>query len=322
MDCRQQERMIACPKRVDADACIMQKTPSTKVRIVNVVDPAVSLHVAARTRLHSSEHLNWSGFGAELVDIAAGAHRVPAMNEHRVGVHVGAPVTAHCRCDGRRMSRVQSQGDADVIPAGLDGEWADDADCTILRIGFSDDFARRTLAQLGKRGADARIMPRFQWRDARFQHLAWALRAELEAAHASDALYAESLCVAMIVRLAHADDVFDTKSSKPMLTRRIAMRVTDYIDAHLDTRLTLAELADVADFSVPHFKVLFRATFGAPVHRYVVERRIERAKCLLAQNRMPVSRIALECGFAHASHMAYWMKRTLGITPRDIISAD
>ncbi len=217
------------------------------------------------------------------------------------------------------MSRIQTHGDADVIPAGLDGEWADDADCTILRIGFTDEFARRTLSQLGRRGANARITPRFQWRDARFQHLAWALRADLEAAHVSDPLYAESLCVAMIVRLANADDAFDAKSSSPRLTRRIAMRVTDYIDAHLDTRLTLAELAEVAEFSVPHFKVLFRATFGAPVHRYVVEQRIGRAKRLLLQGRLPVTRIALECGFAHASHMAYWMKRTLGVTPREIV---
>ncbi|SPB17690.1 AraC family transcriptional regulator [Caballeronia novacaledonica] len=283
---------------------------------MNAIDPP------ARTRLRSSEHLDWSGFGAELVLVAAGAHRVAAMDEHRVGVHVGAPVTAHCRCDGQRMSRVQTQGDADVIPAGLDGEWADDADCTILRIGFTDEFARRTLSQIGTRGASARIMPRFQWRDARFQHLAWALRAELEAERASDALYAESLCVAMIVRLAHADDAFATRSSTPMLTRRLAMRITDYIDAHLDARLTLAELAEVAGLSVPHFKVLFRATFGAPVHRYVVAQRIERAKRLLAQGHMTVSGIALECGFAHASHMAYWMKRTLGVTPREIVPED
>jgi AraC family transcriptional regulator len=103
------------------------------------------------------------------------------------------------------------------------------------------------------------------------------------------------------------------------LARRVAMRVIDYIDAHLDTSLTLAELADVADLSVPHFKVLFRATFDRPVHRYVIEKRIERAKTLLMQGTLPISRIALDCGFAHASHMAHWMKRTLGVTPKEIL---
>ncbi|BAN26350.1 AraC family transcriptional regulator [Caballeronia insecticola] len=279
----------------------------------------VRLHAGARERLHSSEHLGWSGFEAELVGIAAGVHRVPAMLEHRVGVHVGPPVTAHCHCDGRNLSRVQSHGDADVIPAGLDGQWSDDADCTILRISFTDEFARRTLSQLGGRHAHADIAPRFQWRDPRFQHLAWALRAELEAAHASDALYAESLCIAMIVRLAEAETTLDAKAAKGVLTRGIAMRVIDHIHAHLDTRLTLTELAHVAGLSVPHFKVLFRETFDMPVHRYVVEKRIERAKMLLLQGRLPISRIALDCGFAHASHMAHWMKRTIGMTPGDIV---
>jgi AraC family transcriptional regulator len=289
-----------------------------KVPAVNATDPAVTLHPGARERLRSNEDSGWSGFGAELAAVAAGVHRVPAMSEHRVGMHVGPPVTAHCRCDGRRLSRIQAQGDVDVIPAGLDGQWSDDADCTILRISFTDEFAQRTLAQLGRRGTNARITPRFQWRDARFQHLAWALRAELEAADASDALYAESLCVAMIVRLANADDAFASKSARAALARGTAMRVIDYIDAHLDTRLTLAGLAGIAGLSVPHFKVLFRQTFDAPVHRYVVERRIERATTLLSQGRLPISQIALACGFAHASHLAHWMKRTLGVTPREI----
>jgi AraC family transcriptional regulator len=51
-----------------------------------------------------------------------------------------------------------------------------------------------------------------------------------------------------------------------------------------------------------------------------VERRVERAKRLLSRGDLTASQIALDCGFAHASHMAHWMKRTLGVTPRDIVS--
>ncbi|QGZ65765.1 helix-turn-helix domain-containing protein [Paraburkholderia acidisoli] len=299
----------------------MRKTALIEVRTVNAKEPIANLAAGASERLRSSDALGWSGFGAELVGIGAGAHRVPAMNAHRVGVHVGPPVAAHCQCDGRRMSRLQSQGDADVIPAGYDGVWSDDADCTILRIAFSAEFAQPTLAALERRGTSAQIRPRFQWRDPRFQHLAWALRAELEAPQASDTLYAESLCVAMIVRLAEGADNSDTKASPPALPRHLALRVIDYIDAHLDASLTLAELAQVAGLSVPHFKALFRASFAMPVHRYVVEKRVERAQTLLLQGRLPASRIALDCGFAHASHMAAWMKRTLGVTPREIARA-
>ncbi|WP_087737864.1 AraC family transcriptional regulator [Paraburkholderia piptadeniae] len=283
---------------------------------MNAVNRRLVPHSGARESLRSSASLGWSGFGAELVGVAAGAHRIPAMAHHRVGVHVGAPVRAVCRCNGHRYARIQAHGDADVIPAGLDGEWSDDASCTILRIWIADDFARETFDQLGLRAADAQIRPQFQMRDARFQHLAWAMRAELEAEYASDPLYAESLCTAMIVRLAGAGVPRDDK--RRTLSPRAAACVSDYIESHLDQRLTLAELAALVALSVPHFKVLFRETFGVPVHRHVVQRRVERAQALLSQGRLSASQVALETGFAHQSHMAHWMKRLLGVTPRDI----
>jgi AraC family transcriptional regulator len=277
-------------------------------------------HSAARVSLRSSASLGWSGFGAQLLGISAGLHRIPALGLHRVGVHVGAPVRADCRCDGKRYVRIQAHGDADVIPAGLEGEWSDDASCTVLHIWMTDEFVRNTFDQLGLRASDAQLRHQYQIRDPRLQHLAWAMRAELEAEDASDPLYAESLCTAMVVRLAGVAAFPDER--RRTLMPRAAARVTDYIEAHLDERLTLTELAALVELSVPHFKVLFRETFGMPVHRYVVERRVERAKALLMQGRLSASQVALEVGFAHQSHMAHWMKRLLGVTPRDIVRED
>jgi len=282
-------------------------------------------HSGQRKSLLSSASLGWSGFGAEVFRVAAGEHRIPAFSHHRVGVHVGRPVNAVCRCEGAPKARIQSHGDADVVPAGMPGVWSDDADCTILSIWFAADFVRNTYDQLGLKSSDALIRPHFQWRDARFQQMAWALQTELEADDASDPLYAESLCTAMIVRLAstggaaNAEPQSDRK--RRTLSARAAARVIDYVEAHLDERLSLTELAALVDLSVPHFKVLFRETMGLPVHRYVVQRRLERAKALLIEGRLSVSQIALDTGFSHQSHMATWMKRVLGATPRDIAAS-
>ncbi|PMS36638.1 AraC family transcriptional regulator [Trinickia symbiotica] len=275
---------------------------------------------ATRVSLHSSASLGWSGFGAQLLGIAAGLHRIPALDVHRIGVHVGAPVRADCRCDGKRSMRIQAHGDTNVIPAGLEGEWRDDASCTVLQIWMTDEFVRNTFDQLGLRASDAQIRYRDQVRDPRLEHLTWALRAELEAEDASDPLYAESLCTAIVVRLAAA--TASPSQRRRTLMPRAAARVTDYIEAHLEERLTLASLASLVQLSVPHFKVLFRETFGLPVHRYVVERRVEHAKALLIDGRLSASQVALEVGFAHQSHMASWMKRLLGVTPRDIARED
>ena len=284
-------------------------------------DATVAAHAAPGVPviLRSSAERGWQGFGAALLGIRAGTYRIPAADDHRVGVHVGAPVRANCSCDGSRQARIQAHGDADVIPAGLPGRWTDDGDGRILRISISDAFARATFDQLELKPSQAQIRCRMQVRDARLQHIAWALSAELEADDASDLLYAESLCTALVARLADAAPSF--RGRRHALAPKAAARVIDYIEAHLDQRLTLSELAALAAISVPHFKVLFRETLGMPVHRYVVQRRVERAKALLLEGRLSVGQVAIEAGFAHQSHLASWMNRLLGVTPREIARA-
>jgi len=94
--------------------------------------------------------------------------------------------------------------------------------------------------------------------------------------------------------------------------------VIEYIDAHLDQDLTLVELAAVAEFSPSHFKTLFKQATGMPVHRFVLERRVERARLRLLEGRKTNTEIALEAGFAHPSHMARSLRRLLGLTPAQL----
>jgi len=271
----------------------------------------------ARLSLHASEGLGWQGGGAQLLRIEAGRHRLPGMAHHRVGIHVGTPVRARCTCDGRRQSRLQAHGDADVVPAGVDGEWIDDADCTILRVSFDDRFVSSIAQQMEGQAALREIRPQLQLRDARINSLAVALLAELQSGTASDPLFAQSIGTAMVVRLLGCTNVPGGRPAT--LAPHKATRVIDYIEAHLDQRLTLGDLAALVDLSAPHFKALFRETLGMPVHQYVVRRRVERARALLVAGKLGLSQVALEAGFAHQSHMAHWMTRLLGVTPREVV---
>jgi AraC family transcriptional regulator len=103
--------------------------------------------------------------------------------------------------------------------------------------------------------------------------------------------------------------------SKPKLRRLV-----DHIEANLETDLGLDELAIVAGLSIPHLTVLFRRTMGQSLHRYVVERRVARARDRLLAGGA-IADVALESGFAHQSHMARWMKRLLGATPAQVAAA-
>jgi AraC family transcriptional regulator len=93
-------------------------------------------------------------------------------------------------------------------------------------------------------------------------------------------------------------------------------QVFGYIEDNLGRELSLSEIAGVAGVSVSHFKTLFRESVGIPAHQYVIRRRLERAKSLLAEGKLSISQIALDTGFAHQSHLAHHMRRVLGVSPR------
>jgi AraC family transcriptional regulator len=76
------------------------------------------------------------------------------------------------------------------------------------------------------------------------------------------------------------------------------------------------ELAAVAALSEFHFARMFKQSTGESPHAYVLRRRIERAKCLIAAHRLPLSRIASACGFASQSHFSARFREIAGVTPK------
>jgi len=254
---------------------------------------------------------------AELCRLAPGKTSVPGEARHRVGLHFGPAVRALCSADGRIQRRLQTEGDADIVPAGVGGEWEDDGPCTILRVRLDPAFVRRALADIVSDAERFELVPRLQLRDVRLEHIGRALKAELEADTASDPLFAESLGAALAVRLAATSNRVQPLRAGGLSNRQRG-RLLDYIESRLHGSLTLLELAGVTGLSISHLKAQFRVSMGMPVHQYVVRRRVERARTLLLAGRLPLSQIALETGFSHQSHMTSCMKRILGVTARQV----
>ena len=92
--------------------------------------------------------------------------------------------------------------------------------------------------------------------------------------------------------------------------------VLEHIDAHLARRLVVAELAAVARLSPFHFCRVFRRSTGLSPHRFIVERRIERACTLVRDSDQPFAEIATTVGFADQSHFSRTFARVARETPR------
>jgi AraC family transcriptional regulator len=91
--------------------------------------------------------------------------------------------------------------------------------------------------------------------------------------------------------------------------------VTTYIEDHLAEPISLATLARLVRLSPYHFCHAFKRSFGLPPHRYHSNRRIERAKLLLAQPAPSVTDIGLIVGYSETSAFTTAFHRTTGITP-------
>ena len=92
-------------------------------------------------------------------------------------------------------------------------------------------------------------------------------------------------------------------------------RVTQYVEENLHRELRLAELSALVHMSPYHFARLFKRSAGVPPHRFLVRRRIDAARALLAAQTAPIAEIAQLVGFRTPSHFTTTFRRVTGMTP-------
>jgi AraC family transcriptional regulator len=92
-------------------------------------------------------------------------------------------------------------------------------------------------------------------------------------------------------------------------------RAAEMIMGRLDENIRLSDIAHECGLSVSHFTRAFRKSFGIPPYRWLLERRIERAKALLASGDLPIVDIAIRCGFSDQTAFTRAFGRIVGDSP-------
>lgn len=242
---------------------------------------------------------------------------LPPIADHRVTVYL-SETAATCLTTGSRYKR--RPGDIDLTPSGEASDCEVENASAALEVRLSSGLVARVADELRVGARRASLAARYPVNDEPTRHLAWAFVAEHRSGGENGRLYLDSLGVALAVRLlSHAGAPMQRVAGLP--PRRL-QRVLDYIEANLATSLDLAQLAAVAQVSSAHLRRWFPVHTGESVHRYVVRRRVERARELLMHGELAASEVALAVGFAHQSHMARWMRRLVGAPPRAIARPD
>ena len=252
--------------------------------------------------------------------VPSGRFDSPVDHRHVLCLHLGDPVPVSYRAGRFERRGTRLQGQFCVVPAGSSTRWTLSAPAQSLLLRLAPDAMQDAAGSVPRAGD---LAPAIHIRDPHIERIGWMMRSESHDGYPAGRLFADGLAAALAARLLALQS---RRTSQPAEKQQALpawrlRRVIDYIEAHLDEDLALAELATVAGFSVSHFKPLFKHATGMPAHRYVMQRRVERARQHLLEGRMSTTEIALVSGFAHPSHMARCVRQVLDISPAQIVAA-
>jgi AraC family transcriptional regulator len=148
---------------------------------------------------------------------------------------------------------------------------------------------------------------------------AQSLRAILLRGDPIDPLHSEYWLDQLIDRAAHAlgRDEAEPRAGSWMTSRRLR-HLDELIDARLDDRLTVQQLAMAVGLSTGFFSRAFKASVGKSPHEYIIDRRISRARALLQMDELGLSHVALASGFTSHAHMTATFRSRLGVTPSQL----
>lgn len=241
----------------------------------------------------------------------SGTLRLPAFAAHTLMVNMSHRQHMHQKRDGRAFESDMLRGEMSLMPRGTPSEWSWRDECNRLDIMICADM-------LGD-GKEFEVVSRFRFRDPEMEPICRRIHEELARDDEAERLYVESLVTQLAVLLMrrHSPDAAGAPKDAGGLTRTQMRRVLDYIETNLNADLSLGDLAGVTELSLHHFAHMFKRSMGAAPHKYVLERRVERAKEMLRASRGSLVDISLSLGFCSQSHFTNTFRRMVGATPTE-----
>jgi AraC family transcriptional regulator len=267
--------------------------------------------------LYTSAPIAWNGVIVEHYLLAPFDFPERFSDAHHVSLHLSQPTTLEWFVGGRVHSQRMTRGCVNIMPQGICPRVRCQDETEFLLLALDPLLIERVAKVLGA-AIPVALIRHLGIRDAQVEHISLALRAALGTRCAAGRLYGDALAVALVAHLlghyaAHAPG---TRSPRVGLPAYKLRRVIEYINDHLTSDLTLAETASVAEMNAYSFSRAFRQSTGISPHRYVMHSRIEKAKRLLMDERLPLVEVGMEVGFRNQSHFTTLFRKLTGVTPK------
>jgi AraC family transcriptional regulator len=257
---------------------------------------------------------------SSMIMVDQGRHELtdPAVGELIVTTPLAASSCSYAWDMGDGWSGVRSQtGDLIVVPPNVESRWRVGGERRLLIFAIPVETVAQILgpecptdlsAAFGSIAGSSRPDPLVQQLMLRL----WQLGAADEPV---SRLLGESALSALVCQLLALSRTAAEPPRANAMSTRDMRRLIEHVDAHLHEEIGLEDLAATSGWSVRHFTRVFRQSTSETPHRWLMARRVERAKHLLGNRDLSLAEIALTCGFADQSHFTTCFRKVVGATP-------
>jgi AraC family transcriptional regulator len=146
------------------------------------------------------------------------------------------------------------------------------------------------------------------------QRLVPLLGTAVEASGPRQRLLASGIAMALLGLLIHNGSQTNARSPAGFSPVEFAA-VVAFAKSRVAQRLDLAEWAGCVELPVHEFGRRFQQHTGVAPYTWFLDRRVERAKQLMQQDRRPLAEVALDAGFCSQSHFTETFHRRVGTSP-------
>ncbi len=278
----------------------------------------LTCHTGGRLR-HSSDGLGWRSLFASLQTEPEFETSIPAVEHPLIVLTLRRGVRFIGRVGERRREMLLPTGGITLTPGGADIQVRTEADgrCfDTMYLYLRQEVLREMHAEMSDGATECRLLPCVGVVDGPVQSLAAEVQKMLLTPERSDAFYAETLSRSLAGYLLrnHLPRQLE-RPPEPALPPPQLRRAITYVETCFAGPLDLAGIADAAGASIARLTRAFKRDLNMTPYDFVIRTRVARARHLLTATNLPLTEVALQCGFSDQQHMTHLVRRITGSTP-------
>lgn len=290
--------------------------------MVNLIDPEELPAWVPGEVLTASDDLGWIDVGQRSYRYTGLDVPIPPMNHYMIVRYFEGETPMDRRVESRWKRTTCLPGHISLLSRARPSHWHWTQKIDVSHVYLSEGLMSRVAQDvLGRPISEICLHDVLNAEDPTITSISDAILGETRNSAIGGPTYIEALGLQLSVHLLrnYADVKFQEDTSQSRLSKRQRSALNEFIHGNLQHHISIEQLSAVAGLGVWTFCRRFKESYGVTPCAYLLDKRIEQAKVMLAKGSRPIKAIATECGFSDQAHMTRVFRRKLNLTPGQII---